>query len=292
MMLIRRWITLLIAFPLAFQACDRSHRVAAGGAQAGAESDTLSPASSGIRDYAVSAADYAFTNLPLHAPAGWLTFRLVNGGQETHMLSIARVADGHTTAAVIDSLVHQHLPAGITFWPGVDVVSRGDTGVVTSFLPAGKYVAACFVTSADGSLHVQRGMIGSFDVVAAADTGSPGFVDGIVTLSRNHIRMSGPRLGPGVRTLRVASSAPVPHDLQLLKLRPGRSARDALKWFANRNTMAPAAEALGGVSSISAGREATMTVSLTPGNYLFVFKLNEFTPRGDFAEFPFAVGKR
>ena len=291
-MLSRRRIVSLLMVPLALQACDKSSRLAGSGRQAAAGSDSAVPVSSGIRDYTIGAKDYAFTNLPLHAPAGWLTFRLANTGQETHMLSIASVPQGYTTSAFIDSLVHQRLPDDTKFWPGVDVVSRGDTGVVSSFLPVGKYVVACFVQSADGSRHVQRGMVGSFDVVPATDTGTAGFVDGVVTLSHKHIRMSGPRLKPGVRTLRVASSNPTPQDFQILKLRPGRSARDALAWFTHRNTVAPAAEALGGVSSIYAGQQATMTVNLTRGDYLLVFQLDGTDKHPAFAQLPLTIRGR
>ncbi|MEO7040821.1 MAG: hypothetical protein ABI035_01020 [Gemmatimonadaceae bacterium] len=245
--------------------------------------------SSGIRDYVVRASDYAFSNLPLHAPAGWLTFRMANAGEETHMLSIASVPGGYMTSTFIDSLVHARLPLHTKFWAGVDVVSPGDTGVVSVFLPAGRYVAMCFVQSADGMRHIQRGMVGQFDVVAVSDTGTTDFVDGVVTLSRKRIRLSGPPLKRGIRTLRVASSNANPQDFQLLKLRPGRSASDALKWFTHRNIVAPAAEALGGVSSIYAGQRATMTVNFTPGEYLLVFQLDGTDAHPAFAQLPLTI---
>jgi hypothetical protein len=254
------------------------------GHQSAVRTDSVVPVSSGIRDYVVGASDYAFRGLPLHAPAGWLTFRMPNSGHETHMLAIASVPNGYTVSAFIDSLVHAHIGHDTKFWAGVDVVSPGDTGVVTVFLPAGQYAAACFVQSADGTRHVQQGMAGAFDVVASADTGSAGFVDAIVTLSHKHIRLTGPALERGVRTLRVASSNPQPLDFQLLKLRPGRSPSDALRWFSNRNTIAPAADALGGVSSIGAGQKATMTVDFTPGKYLLVFQLDGTDRHPKFAQ--------
>ncbi len=281
----------LIALCLAFSACDRSTSVGSS-AQKSVASDSTAPISSGIRDYSIGAADYAFTGLPLHAPVGWLTFRMANAGQETHMLSIASVPTGYTTAAFVDSLTHLHVPHDTRFWAGVDVVSPRDTGVVSVFLPAGKYVAMCFVQSADGSRHIQRGMLGSFDVVSAPDTGTTAFVDGVVTLSHKRIRVSGPKLKPGLRTLRVASSNSTPQDFQLLKLRPGRSARDAIKWFTNRNTVAPAAEAVGGVSSIYAGQQATMTVNFTPGEYLLLVQLDGTDRHPAFAQLELDIPRR
>lgn len=291
-MRIRRRYAALAALFIASVGCSKADRTVATARDTAAVRDSAQPVSSGIRDYTVGANDYAFTGLPLHAPAGWLTFRMANSGHETHMLSIASVPDGYTVAAFTDSLVRMRLPRTTKFWAGVDVVSPGDSGVVSVFLPAGQYAAICFVQSADGSRHVQKGMVGSFDVVASADTGVTGFVDAIVTLSRKHIRMSGPMLKPGVRTLRVASSNSQPQDFQLLKLSPGRSARDALKWFTNRNTVAPAAEALGGVSEIYAGQKATMTVHFTPGDYLLVFQLDGTDARPAFAQLALTIPPR
>lgn len=292
MIRLNRFARTLIGVSLAVIACSNPNSAATSGRKLAESTDSTAPVSSGIREYSVRATEYAFTNLPLHAPAGWLTFRLANAGNETHMLSIASVPAGYTTSTFMDSIVNSRLPRDTKFWAGVDVVSPGDTGVVSVFLPAGKYVAMCFVQSAGGTRHVQRGMVGSFDVVAATDTGTTSFVDGIVTLSHKRIRLSGPRLKPGVRTLRVASNNPNPQDFQLLKLRPRRSARDAFKWFANRNTVAPAAQAIGGVSSIYAGQQATMTVNFTPGDYLLFFQLGGTDTRPTYAQLTLTIPPR
>jgi hypothetical protein len=79
------------------------------------------------RTFTLTASDFAYRGLPVHAPAGWLTFRLVNTGRETHMLAVARVPAGSTTADFVDSLVRVHIAPNTTFWSGVDVVSPGDT---------------------------------------------------------------------------------------------------------------------------------------------------------------------
>lgn len=278
---------------LAFVACNKSKPAVVTDRDSAPGTVSVTPVSSGIRDYVVGANDYAFRGLPLHAPAGWLSFRMANDGHETHMLSIAGVPDGYTTSAFVDSALHMRLsPSTTKWWAGVDVVSPGDTGSVSVFLPPGRYVAICFVQSPDGTRHAGKGMIGSFDVVASADTGSSGFVDAIVTLSPRRIRMAGPPLRRGTRTIRVASSNPHPQDFQLLKLRPGRSASDALKWFSNRNTIAPAAEALGGVSEIYAGQKTTMTVNFTPGDYLLFFQLDGTDKRPKFAQLALTIPPR
>lgn len=261
--------------------------IAGGGSDASATvSRTNLPVS---RDYRIDASDYAFRGLPVHAPSGWLTLRLVNAGKETHMLAIAPVPSGYTTSGFVDSLVHLHLAPNTTFWPGVDVVSPGDTAVTTSFFPAGAYAVACFVKSEDGALHVVKGMVGSFDVVPAWDTGVAPTAASVVTLTGNHIGLHGDSMRSGVHTLRIESSNPHPQDFQILKLLPGRSATDALRWFTHRTTLAPAAEALGGVSSIHSGQHASVTVSFTPGVYLLFYVVDEADPHPVFVQRTLAI---
>ena len=279
---IRRSSCVVLGLLACCTACGRrasAHASAGGTARA---SDTGATASRveapGSRDRLIVASDYAFRDLPTKAHAGWLTLRLANVGRETHMLSVARIPAGYSPAAFVDSLVHLRIPAATTWWSGVDVVSPGDTAVVTAFFPAGAYAVSCFVASGDGSMHVVKGMVGSFDVIAARDTGAAPDVDGVVTLTRRHIGLRGAPVTSGVRTLRVVSHNSTPQDFQILKLLPGRSVQDALAWFTHRTMLAPAAEAVGGVSSIHSGQRASVTVRFTPGVYLLFFSVNEADP--------------
>jgi len=236
------------------------------------------------RTLVVTATDYAFRGLPLRVRAGWLTLRLVNAGKETHMLSVAPIPPGYTTSGFVDSLVHLHIAPNTRWRSGVDVVSPGDTAVVSAFFPAGPYAVTCFVKSGDGAMHVAKGMVGSFEVIAARDTGVAPRVDGVVTLTRNHIGLRGTPLTSGVRTLRVVSSNPRPQDFQILALHPGRSAQEALAWFTHRTTQAPVADAVGGVSSVQSGQRASVTVRFTPGVYLLFFAVDEADPHPVFVE--------
>jgi len=237
-----------------------------------------------LRDQFIVASDYAFRGLPVRAHAGWLTLRLVNTGNETHMLAVAPIPAGYTTSGFVDSLVHLHIAPNTAWWSGVDVVSPGDTAVMTAFFPAGEYAVSCFVKSADGTLHVAKGMVGSFDVIAARDTGAAPIVDGVVTLAGNHIGLHAATLGRGMHTLRVVSRNPHPQDFQILKLLPGRSVQDALRWFTHRTTLVPAAEAVGGVSSIYSGQRASVTVRFTPGTYLLVSQVEGADAHPAFAQ--------
>ena len=248
-----------------------------------------SAVASATRDYLVTATDYAYTGLPVHAPSGWVTLRLANRGSEQHMLGVLAVPVGYTPATFVDSLVHQHIPPDVKGWAGVDVVSPGDTAIVSAYFPPGQYAVGCFVKSPDGVLHVVKGMAGSFDVVAAADTGLAPVSDAVATMSGSNIDLTGTPLKSGVRTLRVLSDGPHFRDFQLLKLLPGRSSQDALTWYANRATVAPAATAIGGVSGMYAGQKASMTANFTPGSYVMLFDIQDARGHPGFVHRTFAI---
>jgi len=250
----------------------------------------VAPVSSGLRDYTIGASDYAYSDLPLHAPAGWLTLRLVNTGNEQHMLSVVQVPPGYTAATLTDSMVHLHTPADVKSSPGVDVVSPGDTGTVTAYFPPGDYVVGCFVKSADGTYHVVKGMAGSFDVIAYSETGGAPHADAVVTLKDKRVALSG-AVKAGNRTLRIRTDDPHWEDFQVLRLKPGRTAADAIKWYNNRATVAPAADAFGGVSSILSSQRAFMTADFTPGTYLLLFPAGGSDAHPVFAQYTLTVAR-
>lgn len=228
--------------------------------------------SSGIRDYTITARDYAFTDLPLHAPAGWLTLRLVNAGTELHMLGVLRVPVGVSAISVIDSVTRMHIPANVKGWAGVNDLSPQDTATISAYFPPGEYVAACFIRSADGGFHVMKGIAGTFDVVVSADTGSTDTADAVLAVSDNSLGLSPASLKRGLRNVRVISDRAGGEDIAVLRLLPGRSPQDGIKWLANPATIAPSATAVGGAAGSALGQKMTMTLDLTPGRYVLVLQ--------------------
>lgn len=205
------------------------------------------------------------------------------------MLGVLAVPDGYTPATFVDSMVHLHTPQNAKSWAGVDVVSPNDTAAISAYFAPGEYVVGCFVKSPDGAFHVVKGMAGSFDVLPAADTGSAPATDAAVTMTAHDIRLTGAALRSGLTILRVRSDGSHFRDFQLLKLLPGRSSQDALRWYANRATVAPAATAMGGVSGMSAGQKAAMTTTLTSGSYVMLFDTQDSRGRPGFVHRAFTI---
>lgn len=218
-----------------------------------------------------TATDYAFTGIPANVAAGWVTIRMVNHGRELHMLAMASVPRGYTTAAVIDSLLHRgHLPDDMREWGGPNAVAPGESGTVMVHLPPGEYVLGCFVESPDGKTHFNKGMIGSLHVTQTAATTAAPTSAHVVTLSTYAIAMSGPAIRPGIDTLRVHNAAKERHDLVVLRVAPGHSVADALAWFTNPPTGTAAATAVAGTTGLHTGEDAFVTGHFTPGTYVLV----------------------
>ncbi|HSU97966.1 MAG TPA: hypothetical protein VLI40_12095 [Gemmatimonadaceae bacterium] len=228
------------------------------------------PAPAVGRTLTLTANDYAFTGMTARVSAGWVTIRMVNAGKELHMFASASVPRGMTTGAVLDSIMKDRVPKGFTEWGGPNAVAPGDTNTVTLFLPAGSYVVGCFVVSPDGKTHFMKGMMGSFEVIAARDTGVAPVSDRNIVLSTYHIAMDGGPLSKGPHVFMVRNSVKQTHDFVILKVLPGHTVAQALKWFGNPPVGAPAAEPIGGTTGMHLNEQGYVNARFTPGTYVLV----------------------
>jgi hypothetical protein len=114
----------------------------------------------------ITLSEFAFTTPAF--TAGTHTFRVVNNGQQTHEVTVARLDDGVTAEEFLASMA----PGATTPPPGVMVggngaLSPGRTNWFTTTLEPGNYVLLCFVPDvADGAPHIAKGMVQPFTVGA------------------------------------------------------------------------------------------------------------------------------
>jgi plastocyanin len=231
---------------------------------------TVAKAPSVNHTLVVTANDYAFTGMTTRVSAGWVTIRMINAGKELHMFASANVPAGMTTAGMLDSIMKDRVPKNFTEWGGPNAVAPGSTSTVTLYLQPGTYVVGCFVVSPDGKTHFMKGMMGSFDVVASRDAGTPPASDRNILLSTYHIAMDGGTLTKGQHVFNVRNTAKEPHDLVILKVLPGHTVAQALKWFGNPPVGAPAAEPIGGTTALHLNEQGYVQAKFTPGTYVLV----------------------
>jgi hypothetical protein len=221
------------------------------------------------RTLLVTAHDYAFSGVPSTLPAGWISLRMVNAGTQPHMLAIARLKGAMTATAAMDSLLRNPYWADVVDWSGPNVESAGDTETVSERLTPGAYIYGCFVEAPDGAPHIMKGMLGGFQVTAAADSGSPARADAVVKLADYHIDLAG-SLRAGANSIRVFNTSATRHDLEIIKLMPGHSEAEALDWFEHPGKRLTAAQAIGGISALAQGQQAVLTADIAPGRYLLI----------------------
>jgi len=133
-------------------------------------------------DVTVTEQEFAFTGLEQTLPAGPQTWKVVNTGEQPHMLVLGKVPDDTTMDQVREVMnrAPDATPAAGALGEndfedagGVLMQSSGTTVWPRLDLAAGRYVALCFVPDpSNGMPHAAEGMITLFDVGSDAATPS------------------------------------------------------------------------------------------------------------------------
>jgi hypothetical protein len=217
----------------------------------------------------VHAKDFAYT-APDTVPAGLVTFNLVNDGPDLHHATIVRLDSGKT-AADLDAALKTPgpLPAWAVPLGGPNAPAPGDTSDATLNLAAGHYDMLCFVDVPGGVPHFAKGMSHPFVAAgtAPANQAAPAADLGI-TLQDYGFVFSKP-LTSGHHVVSVTNAGPQPHEVEIVKLAPGKSGQDLIAWLAKPEGPPPGLP-IGGTSFQVPATTTYFSVDLTPGTYLFI----------------------
>jgi len=218
----------------------------------------------------VGAGEFTFS-APQTIEAGRVTLRLTNYGQELHHAQLIRLNDGVSYDQFATALMEEGeaaVPAMATLVGGVGAVSgHGSADVMVDLIP-GTYVIACFVPSGDGQPHFAKGMMAPLLVTGQAMLSSLPESSGTFTMADFAFDMPD-SLPAGPATYRVVNAGEQPHELNLLKLAPGKTLADAQAWEAAPSGPPPY-QAVGCINGISPGGEGYMHLNLPPGDYIAI----------------------
>jgi hypothetical protein len=231
---------------------------------------TTAPAATTPNLVTVHAKDFSFDG-PKQIPAGMTTFRLVNDGPNLHHMDIVRLDDGKTVADLEQALQHPGPPPSwAAFMGGPNAPDPGSDATATMNMAPGNYAVVCMVDVPGGVPHFAKGMVTSFTVVPSTVASAPAPVsDDTLTLTDYKFGLSTP-ITAGKHTFMVRNSAGQEHEVELVKLAPGKTAQDVLKWI-NKPDGPPPGHALGGVAGFQPGGEPLyFTADFTPGDYAFI----------------------
>lgn len=215
----------------------------------------------------VIAKDFSF-QAPDSIPAGWTTFRLINDGQALHHVAIARLDSGKTMADLQAALQNPNAPPPkwLVEVGGPNAPNPKAETNATLNLAAGNYVLLCFVDAPDHVPHVAKGMVRPLTVTASASQGVAPTADIVISLTDYAFTVKSGALTAGKHTIQVVNDGPQVHEIEILKLAPGKTVKDFGAWLVKAEGPPPAS-ALGGVAPVAKGGSNYYTVDLTPGNY-------------------------
>jgi hypothetical protein len=219
----------------------------------------------------VTATDFAF-DAPARIPAGATRFRLVNHGKELHQAQLIKLEDGKTLDDLAAAMKNPGPPPSWVKWVGgPNGAAPGQEANATAVLVPGQYAFLCVIPSADGTIHVAKGMVRPFEVTAGTPASATDFpaADITITLVDYGFETSQP-LTPGHHTIMVENAGPQAHEVVLLKLAPGKTTEDFGRWAESGMKGPPPAQPMGGVVALDKGARGSFDVDLTPGDYGFI----------------------
>lgn len=229
---------------------------------------TATPKAENPNVITVTAKDFSYVG-PDTIPAGMTTVRLINDGMTLHHVAFARLDSGKTLADLAAAFKHPGPPPRWMVMVGGPNAPdpKGESNATFDLAP-GNYAMLCFV-DIGGTPHVAKGMVKGLTVVPStgAVAAAP-IADDSVTLNDYSFALAKP-LSAGHHTFRVVNAAVQPHELELIKLAPGKSMNDLLAWVKKPNGPPPAS-GMGGVTPGPTGVPVYFTADISAGNYLLI----------------------
>ncbi len=197
----------------------------------------------------VTSTDFAYALDTESVPAGLVAVTQDNQGEESHQVTLIRLDDGQTADQLAEALASggDTAAAPEAYAGGPNATPPGGSDTATVDLTEGEYALICFIPSADGESHFQKGMVGSLTVTApegpaaaAPDT------EGTIHMADYTYTVPDDFTGQG--TYEVVNDGPQVHELTI------STATD---------------DGDGGLTAIAPGATAYVELDLAPDDYNF-----------------------
>jgi hypothetical protein len=242
--------------------------------------------SSNVRDARASAAfkvpvvtihakEFSFT-APSTIPAGQVTLRLVNDGQQLHHVQVLQLTQGKTMADLEAAMKSKGPPpAWLVSVGGPNAAVPGATIEATLTLDPGNYVIACFIPSpgADATPHAMKGMIKPLTVSAEKGVTQAGAEVEATPTPDIHLELKdygfvfSKPVTAGKHTIHVMNDGPQEHEAVLFRLAPGKHISDVDAYVEGGMQGPPPGKPIAGMAALGKGRTGIFTDDFTPGTY-------------------------
>lgn len=222
----------------------------------------------------VHAKDFSF-DAPDSLPSGWTTFHLINDGPNFHHIQLVRLDSGKTLQDLDAAMKNPGPPPRwAVFVGGPNAPSPNSSVDATLNLQPGNYAMLCMVDIPGHVPHAAKGMVRPLTVTAAS--GTPAAEPSAdVTISESDYKFDLPAsIAAGNHTFKVVNSGPQPHEVEVIRLAPGKTMKDfgefMAKAYADKVDGPPPGDGLGGITAMIPGATEYFTANLTPGNYVMI----------------------
>jgi len=221
----------------------------------------------------INAKDFSF-DAPDTIPAGLTTVKFANAGKEPHQVVFIRIDSGKTMAdiATIMKDPNAKVPGWMSFPLGANGIMPTDSGTATATLAAGHYIVVCFIPSADGTPHVNKGMVRPIEVKAATGPAAAEPTADITITEKDYSWDISAPITAGTHTFRVENTGPQVHEVAIFQIAPGKTAKDLQAWLTGGMKGEPPAIPTGGFVGPMpvAGEHGFFTATFAAGKYVFI----------------------
>ncbi len=214
-----------------------------------------------------TAHDYGFDG-PERIPAGLTTIAVINKGQDLHHIQLLRLEDGKSAEDFRQAMNANggRLPGWVRFVGGPNAIVPGGKSAATMHLAEGQYVLICLIPTNEGVPHVALGMQKPLSVA----NGKPSLVSepqAGVTITQSDFRFAlSTAVKAGSHVVRVVNDGTQPHEVVLVKLAPGATAK-SFGEASESGSGAPPGVPVGGIVGVEKGEQGYFTADFEPGRY-------------------------
>lgn len=212
--------------------------------------------------------DYGFTG-PDRIPSGVTTMQIVNKGQDLHHIQLLQLLQGKTAADFRAALKAEpgRLPKWIAFVGGPNAVPPGSEAVATMSLGEGEYLLICLIPNKEGVPHMALGMQKPLSVQGVNSTLVSEPNAGLtITQADFGFALSQP-VTAGPHTIQVVNHGTQPHEVVLVRLAPGATAKQFAVAAEGSLSGPPPGKPMGGVVGLETGAHGFFTARFEPGRY-------------------------
>jgi len=186
-----------------------------------------------------------------------------------HHVQLLELLEGKTTTDLqaVANAAPGRLPAWAKFVGGPNAVLPGDQATATVDLPAGNYALMCLIPDQTGVPHAVLGMVKPLIV-------TPTGIRKVVAL-KSDVRvtqwdfafsLSDP-ITAGSHTIEVTNAGSQRHEVVVVKLAPGATAKDFGAALEQGGLGVPPGLPVGGIVGLERGGHGTFTGHFVPGQY-------------------------